>query len=626
MCGIAGTVHFENGTLDEMLELLKHRGPDDVGVYRDAHHGVSLGHRRLSIIDLSSAGHQPMSNIEQTIWVTYNGEIYNYKQLTTDLKKLGHTFISHSDTEVLIHGYAEYGKKIFEKIDGMWAVALYDRKAGKLMLSRDPAGEKPLYIYQKGNTFMFSSEINAIKKTLPAGSLTVRSGALRRYLSHGFIYGDETAYDEIKRIPAGSVVTYILPALSVEVTSSYQPQKRFEVQSMDEAIPKFNELFTKSIRETLQADVPIGLFLSGGIDSALVGYHVHEAGANLKAFTIGFPEQSFDESSIASRIAEHIGFPHYVHMMRGEDVAEDVERILDAFGEPFADTAALPAYYMSKLAREHGIKVALAGDGADELFGGYQTHYLPPLAAAYQQTPRIIDALSRAAASAIPTTYTKLGTKEKLTRFLHAARSPYQRAHAEWKRVFTDADLRQLFTGNHHDLLNEESYFDEFFDAVRETSSTKMDEAMKVDFHTFMRASCLVKSDIASMQNSLEVRLPFLNKDMIDFGWFLSTDLKVSPFQTKKLLRRALAPYLSKRIAHIPKKGFVPPLAVWLTTELKSAMLDILSEDHIAKIGLISYSYVVTLIDDHLAGRADNSKKIWALMSLVRFLSTQSHL
>jgi asparagine synthase (glutamine-hydrolysing) len=625
MCGIAGTIHFKDTkTLESMLDLLEHRGPDDRGVYYDAEQKVALGHCRLSIIDLSSAGHQPMHSDDESVWVTFNGELYNYKELTNELKEKGYVFNSNSDTEVLIHGYAEYGEDIFKKIDGMWAVAIYDKKAKKFLLSRDPSGIKPLYVYRAKDELLFSSEMGAMKRVLSVGSLTIHKASTRKFLAHGYLYGEGTIYNEILRVSAGSVLTYELPTLAMTKNVIYKPEKRFEVKSMQDAVTKFNELFSNSVRGTLQSDVPVGLFLSGGIDSALVGYHIREAGANLKAFTIGFPQETFDESDIATRIAQHLGFEHVVHVMRGEDVVDDIECILDAFGEPFADTSVLPTYYVSKLAREHGIEVALGGDGADELFGGYQTHYLPTVGAAYRLTPPVMDSVLHTAAGMLPSTFTKLGTKEKLTRFVHAVRNPYTRAHAQWKRVFTDTDLQELLQPDtYQEALLEEAHFDEFFDAVRNTSSNKMDETMKVDFYTFLQGSCLVKSDIASMQHGLELRLPFLNKDIIDFAWYLPTSLKVEPFKTKKLLRQALAPYLPKDISQIPKKGFVPPLASWLTKELKPAMLRILSKEEVAKVGFLRYPYVVTLIDDHLAMKADNSKKIWALMSLVRFFSTQ---
>lgn len=622
MCAIAGGIR--NGgapVLERMLAGMAHRGPDDTGTYYDATTDIALGQQRLAIIDLSPAGHQPMSNADGSIWIVYNGEIYNYKQLAAELKACGHVFQSTSDTEVIMQGYAQWGAEVFKKIDGMWALALYDKRAGKLLLSRDPAGIKPLYVRHTGSTLSFASEIGA----LASNSLTLRTDSIDRFLAHGFLYGTETIYTEINRLTPGCVRTYTLPTLGVQEESIYSPQKRFAVRSMDDAVQQFEDLFSASVRATLQSDVPVGLFLSGGIDSALTGYHIKAAGASLTAFTIGFAEEAFDESPAASRIAEHLGFPHVTHIMTGADVAADVEHIFDSFGEPFADTSALPTYYLSKLAREAGVKVALEGSGADELFGGYQTHYLPGFAETYRHTPRFIDAIVQQAAALLPSGFTKLGSKEKLTRFVGAARNPYRRAHARWKRVFNENEMRSLLQPATYDAsLIVDTDFDDFFAQVASTSQNRMDEVMKVDFLTFLPASCLVKSDITSMQHGLELRVPFLNKDLIDFAWFLPTEYKVGPFSTKRLLRQAVARYLPNDIARMKKQGFVPPLAQWLTNELKPSMLSILSEKQVAATGFLEYKYIVSLMEDHLSHRADHSKKIWALMSLVRFLNANA--
>jgi asparagine synthase (glutamine-hydrolysing) len=623
MCAIGGGVNVENReALERMLSVMAHRGPDDTGVYRDEARRVELGHRRLSIIDLTNAGHQPMSDAAKQAWVVFNGEIYNYKPLRAKLEKLGRSFRSQSDTEVIAEGYAEWGTDVFKKLDGMWAVALYDAKAGKLFLSRDPAGIKPLFVWRNGASLLFASELTALRAALPARALSVNDASVARFIAHGYLYTDETVFNEVTRVPAGSVREYALPSLEERDENIFEPARRFETRSLNEGVAQFDALFGASVRATLQADVPVGLFLSGGIDSALTGYHIKAAGAQLTAFTVGFEEAGFDESGVAARIAEHFDFPHVVHTMRARDVAADLERVLDAFGEPFADTSALPTFYVSKLARKHGVKVALGGDGADELFGGYQTHYLPRLAEAWRRTPRAADFLLRAAATLLPGGFQKLGTREKLARFAQAARNPYPRAHARWKRVFTDDELARLLTPAARDAaLAADADFEQFFERVRDTSQNELDEVMKVDFYTFLQGSCLVKSDIASMQHSLEVRVPFLNKDLIDFAWFLPPQFKAGPFSTKRLLRAAAAAHLPRSITRLPKRGFVPPLNHWLAGELKLGMLSILSRQNIDRVGFLNYNYVVSLVEEHCAHRADNSKKLWALMSLVRFFS-----
>jgi asparagine synthase (glutamine-hydrolysing) len=597
-----------------------HRGPDDRGTYFDSLHKVALGHQRLAIIDVSHAGHQPMFNHDESIWLVFNGEIYNYKKLQAQLEQLGHRFNSSSDTEVIVRGYEAWGSAIFEKIDGMWALALYDKNKQKVFLSRDPAGIKPLYFFRSKGKFLFGSEIQALVNVLPKGELSVREESLHRFLVHGYIYGDHTAYQEISRIPPGSAFSYDVSTETLERIYAYSPCRRFKVSNLNDASERFEELFSVSVQSALQSDVPVGLFLSGGIDSALVGQCIKESGSKMQAFTVGFEEHSFDESKIASKIASYLDFPHHMYMMRGSDVAQDVLSILDSFGEPFADVSALPTYYLSKGARESGIKVALAGDGADELFGGYPTHYLPQITKHYALTPSATDVLLRSAATLAPSGFTKLGNREKILRFLHAAREPYATAHGKWKHVFSETDLQGLLEESSYEKLTAgDASFDDFFAAVRAASDSPSDEVMKVDFQTFMSGSCLVKSDISSMQHGLEVRVPFLNKDIIDFAWFLPSSLKVSPFATKKILRRTLDKHLPREIVRMKKRGFVPPLAVWLGHELKGIMTDLLSETNVARVGFLQYGHIMRLMEEHLCGGADHTKKIWALMSLVRF-------
>jgi asparagine synthase (glutamine-hydrolysing) len=619
MCGITGTVNERDpGVLAGMLQALAHRGPDDVGTYRDDETGIMLGHRRLSIIDLSSAGHQPMSDESGSVWVVFNGEIYNYKELAAELKGKGYSFRSSSDTEVLVHGYREWGRELFRRIDGMWALALYDKKAGELILSRDSAGMKPLYYYRGNGRLYFASELNALSPLLPA-SARREPRALKRFLAHGYIYGEGTVYEGIRAVPPATALVVSLADLSFSPLRTYEaPRKSSWRGGMPEAVREFERLFADSVAATLQADVPVGLFLSGGIDSSIVGRTLRAQGARLQAFTVGFEGTPFDEGAAAVRIAKALDFPHTKVEMRAADIAEDIGDIFDAFGQPFADTSMLPTYYVSKHAREAGYKVALTGDGADELFGGYPTHFLPALTRLYRKLPRATDSLVRAAARGLPENFTKLGHKEKLSRFLHGARAPYAAAHASWKHVFSDAELERLILPARGDVLTQDATFDEYF---TDESGNETAAVMRADFETFLTYDCLVKSDIASMRHGMELRMPFLNKALLDFAESLPTHLKVSPLRTKKLLRAALSRDLPRTIVQAKKQGFTPPLARWLSDELRPVMLDLLCEDAVANTGLLDYTYVASLMEEHLARRHDHTRKLWALMSLTRFYS-----
>ncbi|MDE1945056.1 MAG: asparagine synthase C-terminal domain-containing protein, partial [Patescibacteria group bacterium] len=388
--------------------------------------------------------------------------------------------------------------------------------------------------------------------------------------------------------------------------------RRAAPRSLADAETTVARLFRESVRATLQADVPVGIFLSGGIDSTLIAQEAHALGARLQAFTIGFADADFDESQVAAAAAARLGFPHTTRLLPPEDMADDLPAIFDAFGEPFADTSMLPTYYLAQTAREAGYKVALAGDGADELFGGYPTHYLPRITRYWRQLPQGADALLAQLAARLPERQTALGAKEKLARFLAGARLPYQEAHGVWKRVFTDADLAELLSADLPQAANPARAFDDL-DALDPVEAT-----MAVDFRTFLAADCLVKSDICAMRHGVEVRAPFLNRAIVDFARSLPPAWKARPLRTKILLRRVLARTLGAQ-ARLPKRGFVPPLGRWLAGPLREPMRALLAEAAIAKVGFIEYTYVKRLMDEHERGGRDHTKKLWSLMSLSRF-------
>lgn len=565
-----------------------------------------------------------MESEDGSVVVVFNGEIYNYKQLTAELREQGFTFRSTSDTEVLVHGYRAWGSDIFKKIDGMWAIALYDKRAGTLFLSRDPAGIKPLYVHQKGSELLFASEIPALQKVLSQEALAVDDASMVQFLAHGYIYSNTTIYRGIHEVPCATTLTFNLASRASTSECQYILARRSAPASMEEAVTQFDALFRESVRESLQSDVPVSLFLSGGIDSSLVGYYAKESGTSLHAFTIGFEQASFDESDTAARIAAHLGFPHTTHVLKASDIANDIESIFDAFGEPFADASAVPTYYVSKLARAEGYKVALAGDGADELFGGYPTHYLPPVARLYKKTPRVFDTLLKKTAGAFAfSAFAKLGTREKIERFLLGARRPYQEAHAHWKRVFSEDELKRLLVPRYLSHISEMDVgFSTLFKRV--AGGDEANEIMQVDFLSFLTANCLVKSDICAMQHGVEVRVPFLNKRVIDFAWNLPSRFKTRPFETKRLLRKALARSLPSAFTRLPKQGFTPPISLWLCGELKPIMLSMLSEQNVAAAGFLNQAYVTTLIEEHLAGMHDHGKKLWSLMSLAHFFSSDT--
>jgi len=624
MCGIAGVFNYKNNhsvpldILKKMNKEIIHRGPDDEGFYVKGH--IGLAFRRLSIIDLDT-GNQPIHNENKSIWIVFNGEIYNYVELRALLTNQGHSFYTKTDTEVIVHLYEQYGYNFPCHLNGMYSIALWDDNLKTLLLVRDRPGIKPLYYAETDNGLIFASEIKAL---LTGGvSRTPDLEAVSEYLSYGYIASPLTGFRSIRKLKAGHILICSDHTCSEkEYWDLTSKSFSFENLGEDEITDLFIDEMKKVLYRQTRSDVPVGIFLSGGIDSALVASVAAEkCNLKLNAFTVGFEEKSYNEFDKAMIVANRLGLSLHKIILSENDILRDIEHIMSFFDEPLYDYSAIPVFYVSRLARSM-VKTVVGGEGGDELFGGYQTYYLNKIATPYRRVPRVIRNWIKTVTENLPESHSYLSWAYKLKRFTYGAEFPYDHAHYRWKVLF-DADekkelLNEDFVRNISDLepfITMEKYFAK---AKRKGYSVQ-DQLMYVDFKTFLQDDPLQKTDRMSMANSLEVRVPFLDNDIIDFSCKISTDNKIKGFQTKYLLRKALSRFQSNEIAFGKKRGFTPPMALWIKNILKDYVLTTLSETSHIRLPFLNYRYIDRLIYDHINGIAENSRQIWALVILVHW-------
>jgi asparagine synthase (glutamine-hydrolysing) len=603
MCGICG-IASPRGAVDperlaRMSATLVHRGPDSDGTF--VADGVGLAARRLSIIDLAD-GDQPIANEDGTVVVVQNGEIYNYAELTHQLRRAGHTFRTHCDTEVLVHAYEEWELGFAERLRGMFAIAIWDERRRRLVLARDRYGIKPLYYRAAGDELSFASELRA----LPRGEIDL--DALECLLAFNSIPAPYSIFRDVRKLPQGHLLVWKDGRETVERYARPAPVPADEVRAEEEAelVEELRARLRDSVRAHLVSDVPVGVLLSGGVDSCtLAALAAEEATYPLRTFSIGFAERSFDELADARRVAERYGTVHR-ELVLEPDAALLLPALADAFDEPFADSSALPTYLVSRLARED-VKVALSGEGGDELFGGYYTYAADLLAERVGWAAPALKPL----AEHLPTSTAKASFGYRLKRFVRAAHLPPLERHHGWKEIFT-ADARAELRGTR-------SGFDPV-DVLRtrfdETDGAELLARLQdVDLGTYLVDDLLVKTDRASMAHSLEARVPFLDSVVTGFALALPTRHKVRGLQKKVLLRKAVEPLLPREVVHGRKRGFSIPAAAWLRGELEPFARDTLSADTLHRQGFFRREPVQRLLDEHVSGRQDWSRQLWCLLA-----------
>jgi len=602
MCGICGIASARAGVdrerLATMSATLAHRGPDSEGSFVDG--GVGLAARRLAIIDVGG-GDQPIANEDGTCTVVQNGEIYNYATLRNELERSGHHFrTDHSDTEVLVHAYEQWGLGFPERLRGMFAVAIWDAREQRLVLARDRFGIKPLYYRDLGGELSFASELDALQR----GELDL--DAVEGFLAFNCVPAPLSIFREIRKLPTGHVLIWQAGRVRMERYARPGPLAPRDGGDGAELIEECRARLRDSVRAHLVSDVAVGVLLSGGVDSGtLAALASQESSEPVRTFSIGFEEASFDELAGAREVAERYGTIHRELVLR-PDAALLLPALADAFDEPFADSSALPTYLVSRLAAED-VKVALSGEGGDELFGGYYTYVADLLAERFGG----VAAAARPLIERLPSSTRRASLDYRLKRFARVAHLPPLERHHGWKEIFS-ADARAELTGHLHawDPFSLER------DRFAETEGLPLLARLQdVDFGGYLVDDLLVKTDRASMAWSLEARVPFLDTIVTNFAFSLPSEQKVRWFEKKRLLRKAVEPLLPPQVVHGRKRGFSIPAAAWLRGELEPFARETLAAPTLQRQGILQPEAVARVIDEHVSGRQDLSRQLWGLLA-----------
>lgn len=621
MCGIVGILHFDRERpvseplLRSMCRTLHHRGPDDEGLYVKGPVGLAV--RRLSVIDISG-GHQPPSNETGTSWVAFNGEIYNFQTLRKGLKARGHHFRTNSDTEVIVHGYEEYGQRWVEDLAGMFAIAVWDEVKRKLILARDRLGEKPLFYCQDRERFVFASEIKAILHH-PKTRRDIDLVALDDYLHHGFIPGPRTIYRHIRKLPQAHCAV-VSPDGKMKTERYWEfprPQVATNLSETD-YLEKLAELLDDVVRTRLISDVPLGAFLSGGLDSSVVAAEMSRNMTQpVNTYTIGFAETGYDETAHARHVATHLGTKHHEYTVSGEP-GDTVYQVLRQFDEPFADSSAFPTYHLAKFTRQH-VTVALAGEGGDEVFGGYSRYVGRRWTRAYLRVPRSLRRTLDRILAKVPegTQYKAQNLVKQVKWFVNDAERSGTRPLDLTVSLFSRDAQKGLLHPDVQAAL-EQIIRPRALSFVEEVASgydnlDSISQMMWTDAQTYLVDNNLLKVDRMSMAHSLEVRSPFLDHRLIEFMARLPVHLKVRGTRTKHLLKRHAEALLPHRIAHRRKHGFSAPIGKWLLTPLRPLADDFLLGTQSL---LLNNKALEELLEQHRRGKADLGQQIWSLLVL----------
>ena len=618
MCGIAGIVSArpdrrpDPAVLARMTDCLRHRGPDDEGAVIRGQ--AALGMRRLKIIDLET-GQQPMTGEDRRTWVVFNGEIYNFRELTDRQRARGHAFRTRSDTEVIVHGYEDRGLAVLEELEGMFAIALWDEAARTLLLARDRIGIKPLYYAVLPDQLVFASELKALVEH-PGIDRTLDLTALSRYLAHEYVPAPHAIFRSIKKLPAGHWLTYADGRVKVEPYWDVSFRRRGAVAEA-EAVEALRTVLEASVSQHLVSDVPLGVFLSGGIDSsAVAAFAARHAPGRLKTFSIGFEDPSFDESAHARRVARVLGTDHHEEILGPRAALDLVAGLPELLDEPLGDASLIPTYLLSRFTRRR-VTVALSGDGGDELFAGYPTYRAHRLARAFALVPGWIRRnLVRPAVERLPVSLDNLSLDFRLKRFVEGMEFEDVERHAMWLGSFTPAEQRELLTPEALARLEAPPSYGAFHEMIAHAGSAAgIERLLYLDLKGYLGEGVLTKVDRASMACSLEVRVPLLDRRVVELAASLPMNLKLRALTTKYVLKRALRGLLPSEILTRPKKGFGIPLGRWFRTELAPLLRDTCAPDVIRRGGLFRPVAVERLLAEHAAGRRDHRKKLYTLLA-----------
>ncbi|MFH0906938.1 MAG: asparagine synthase (glutamine-hydrolyzing) [bacterium] len=610
MCGITGYFGQNNqDALRKMTDSLKHRGPDDKGFYFDDK--IGLGFRRLSIIDLNT-GNQPMSNEDNNVWLVFNGEIYNFRELREDLIKKGHKFNTKSDTETIIHLYEEKGEDFLKELNGMFALAIWDSRKKKLILARDRMGQKPLYYCLNNDTLIFGSELKALFEH-PLIEKEIDFNSLNKYLIYEYVPTPHTIIKGINKLEPGHFLVYQNNQLKNYVYWDIEFKKSLNT---GDYLAQFEFLLDESVKKRLMADVPLGIFLSGGIDSSTIAYFAQKnSSQKIKTFSIGFSDKSFDETTYAHQVADFLGTEHFHQNFTPFDCLNSIDKIANINDEPLADASIVPTYLLSKFTRDK-VKVALSGDGGDELLAGYPTFQALKIAKILKKAPKSFIKIAQIVANyLLPVSFNNFSFDFKVKKTLSGYDWPVEIQNQIWLGSFTPQESQNMFRADIARQIDFNQSFSNINELVKKTKNSCLENRLiYLYLKQYLSDDVLAKADRASMFASLEVRAPFLDYKLIEFVNSLPYCLKLNGFQTKYALKKVMKGKLPDNIINRPKKGFGIPVAKWLTKELKSFTLDLLSRDAIEKQGIFNYSEVKRLLNEHLSKKVDHRKKLWTLL------------
>ena len=617
MCGIAGKIDFSGAVVPESVILrmcapVVHRGPDAGGTHSAPY--VGLGERRLSIIDLQERANPPLTNEDETIWIVFNGEIYNFRDLRATLAKEGHRFRTQGDTEVILHLYEKHGVRCVEHLRGMFAFGIWDSKKRLFFGARDRLGKKPFVYRKTPQAFLFGSSINVVRADSETSS-SPNYDAIDSYLTHQYVPSPLTAFSGISKLPPAH---YLLCDTSGNLTIERYWSPRSERQtpaSEQEIETELVRLLRESVRLRLTSDVPLGLFLSGGIDSGTIAaLMAAESSAAVKSFSIGFEDQGFDELPFARLVAARYGLEHHEITVK-PSAADILPLLVEHYNEPFADSSAIPTYYVSRAARAH-ITVALSGDGGDENFLGYD-HYRDT--ERWRKADFIPYTIRRQVANVMRGGLERFpygNAEAKMLRGWRMFGSLLPDRYALQTSILKDEEKRAAYTPHFRSLLNGHNGSAHLTDLPWDESMDDWDWMARHDQHYYLPDCLMVKTDVASMANSLEVRSPFLDHHLVEFAATIPSSLKRDRQGGKAILRRAVQSLLPPEILHKEKTGFGVPLAKWFRTDLRETLRGTLLDDTSAKRGLFKQEFLKRMVNEHIDGRRDWSTRLWELLFL----------
>lgn len=632
MCGITGAIWTREDlaiapeTLEKMTTAIRHRGPDDAGEYRNELAtrsqygpvpGIALGFRRLSIIDLAG-GHQPMSNEDGSVWIVFNGEIYNYPALRRRLEGNGHQFKTDSDTETIVHLYEDLGPECLTHLEGMFALAIWDAKHKRLMLARDRLGKKPLFYRYEPGRLIFGSELKCLM-AVSGIAREVDPNALDAYLTYQYVPHPQCILKGFNKLPPATYALFDGEQLKQQTYWYPDFSREIKISEAD-AIARTRELVTNAVRMRMRSDVPLGTFLSGGVDSSIVAAVMQNLSERpVKTFTIGFPAKDYDETEFAREVARHLNTEHHESIVEPKAL-EILPKLAEHYDEPFADSSALPTWRLSELTRQH-VTVALSGDGGDELFAGYERYSAVRLARSIDRWGILKWFLAHPMWQRVPSSGTQRSRLRQFKRFSESLGQSPVRRYLEWMSIFNEGRRVDLYTDEFISQLSGPEP-GQFLTRAwqRAGSRDPVQAASLADLTTYLPCALMTKVDIASMANSLEVRCPFLDHPLVEFAASLPLALKLRFGKSKRLLQLAFGDMLPKRVFTRRKMGFGVPLAHWFRGELKPLLHEVLGAPRSVAHGWLRLESIARLRQEHETGKFDHSARLWSLLMLEMWL------